>query len=123
MEQRIRVGKSTSIAWDDAAAWHYVVVNGRVLNLSPTHYRICRAFLTASETKQPLMEGQFAILAYQSYGQLLDETHISRRRTLIKHISMLNTRLSALGLEFCSFQGGYLLCISANAIKKMRQET
>jgi hypothetical protein len=122
MDQRIMAGKSSYIAWDDTNSWHYIEVNGTVLNLTPTQYRICRAFLSASETRNGLLAGKFAILSYQSYGQLFHETKLTRRTTLIRHISHLNARIVPLGLELCSFQGGYLLLFSANKAQKMLQQ-
>ena len=40
MSPRITVG-TYSITWDDT--WHCIEVNGSILHLSPTQYRICRS--------------------------------------------------------------------------------
>jgi hypothetical protein len=95
-------------------------VNGYRLHLSPTQYRICRAFLSSSEIKDGLVVGKFVILSYQSFDELLDETDLPRS-SLIKHISNLNARISTSRLELCSFQGGYILTFSAIPAQKVRQ--
>jgi hypothetical protein len=117
MNQRITAGKS-SIAWDNE--WRCIEVNGAFLYLTPTQYRICRTFLVASETTCRLDAGKFVILAFQPCGQLLDELGLSRT-SLIRHMSDINTRLVPIGLEFCSFQDGYMLCFSTGMIQKIRQ--
>jgi hypothetical protein len=110
MNQRITIG-TYSIAWNDT--WHYIEVSGYILNLTPTQYRICRAFLAASDTKPSLVVRKFAILSYQSCDELLDGTNLPRS-VLIKHISDLNARITTSGLELCSFKNGYILTFSSN---------
>jgi hypothetical protein len=111
MSQRITIG-TTSLSWNDA--YHCMNVNGYELTLSPTQYRICRAFLAESETKNGLVSGKFVILSYRSFDELLKEMNLPRS-ALIKHISNLNARMMTTGLALCSFQRGYVLALSSNA--------
>lgn len=117
MNQRMYAG-TYPITWDDT--WHNIEVNGFVLHLSPTQYRICRAFLSVSDIKNGLVAGKFVILSYQSLDKLLDETNLLRS-ALIKHISNLNARIATSGLELCSFQGGYILTLTANSAQAVQQ--
>lgn len=113
MSQRIEVGTS-SIVWEDV--WHTIVINGYLLHLSPTQYRICHAFLTASQRKNNSWFGDLMILAYRSLRELQEETKLSHT-LLIKHISNMNTRLSVLGLELSPFQAGYVLIFSSSSAR------
>ena len=116
MNQRITIGKSFSIAWDDT--WYCIEVNGSTLYLTPTQYRICRTFLVASETRCSIGAGQFVILSYQSCNQLLNEMSLSRLK-LTKHISVLNARITIFGLGLDLFQGGYILSFSSSSAQKL----
>jgi hypothetical protein len=116
MNQRIYAG-AYCIAWDDA--WHCIEINGCFLNLSPTQYRICRAFfLNCGATNG--ISGELVILAYKSFQELQEATTLSRS-LLIKHISNLNSRIADGGLQVCSFQLGYILTLSSNSGQKVQQ--
>ena len=117
MNQRMYAG-TYPITWDDA--WHNIEVNGFFLHLSPTQYRICRAFFSVGDIKNGFVVGKFVILSYQSLEKLLGETNLPRSG-LIKHISNLNARIATSGLELCSFQGGYILTLTANSAQAVQQ--
>ena len=114
MIRRLDAG-SSSITWDDA--WHRIEVNGYVLNISPTQYRICRAFLFSSSVPKGIT-GDLIILGYRSCRELQEEAEVSHR-LLIKHISNINTRIIQTGLQLCSFQAGYILALSSNSVQKV----
>ncbi|GHO88143.1 hypothetical protein [Dictyobacter formicarum] len=101
-----------SIAWDDA--WHRIEVNGRVLNLSPTQYRLCRAFLTVVP-QNPNITGtstDILILSYLSFDELQRETELPSRQLLTKHLSRLNARLACVDFHICPMrvqQMGFIL--------------
>ncbi len=116
MIRRLDAGRS-SITWDDT--WQHIEVNGYVLNISPTQYRICRAFLSSSSAPKGIA-GDLLILGYRSCCELQEETKMSHR-LLIKHISNINTRIIQTGLQLCSFQTGYILTVSSNSALKVRQ--
>ncbi|MBA2396827.1 MAG: hypothetical protein H0V70_29215 [Ktedonobacteraceae bacterium] len=114
MSQRIDT-ETFHMAWDDA--WHRIEVNRYILNLSPTQYRIFRAFLSISVLGTPT--GELTILAYRSCDDLQEEADLSHR-LLSKHISKLNARIVAMGLQVRFFQAGYILTLSSNLVQKVR---
>jgi hypothetical protein len=116
MTQEIRTG-TLHIAWDDT--WHRIEVDGYLLNLSPTQYRVCRAFLSVTSLTSGARE--FIILTYLPYEELQEETDLSHR-ILVKHISNINARIAASGLQICSFQDGYILAFSSLAKKAQKRE-
>lgn len=116
MKQEIDVG-TYRITCDDA--WHCVEVNGYFLNLSPTQFRICRAFFSTCGATNGVT-GELVILAYKSFRELQEATDLSRL-LLIKHISNLNARIADGGLQVCSFQLGYILTLSSKSAQKVRQ--
>jgi hypothetical protein len=105
------------IHWDDT--WHRVEVNGRMLTLSPTQYRICRAFLATSNLST--MTGEMLIVTYRTCNELQTETELPHH-LLVKHISNVNARIIALGLQLCAFRAGYILTLSSpNALSLGRE--
>jgi hypothetical protein len=110
MNQRTYAG----MIWDDA--WHRIEANGHFLNLTPTQYRILRLF-TEGIAPRLLFSDTIALLSYRSNRKLEAETELSRR-LLVKHISNINARIVATGLQLCSFQEGYILTLSSSSIQK-----
>jgi hypothetical protein len=110
MKQQICAG-TYPIIWDDAR--RCIEVNGYALRLSPTQYRIFRAFAEVVPSTIPVSD-EIAILAYRSYRKLEAETELSHG-LLVRHISNLNARTMSLELQLCSFQAGYLLIFPASS--------
>lgn len=117
MTQHIQLGGSL-ITWDDI--WHCLEVNGLLFHLSPTQYRVCRAFLTASQIKNSPLTQELVLLAYLRREDVLKETHVplSGLRT---HIYNLNARLATSGLHLSFFRAGYLLTFSPKPFEKRHQ--
>ena len=114
MKQRICVGTSYPILWDDAR--HRIEVNGYAMKLSPTQYRIFRAFTESIPLNVPVSD-EIVILAYRSHRRLEAETALSHD-LLVRHISNLNARTMSLELQLCFFQAGYLLIFPASSTQQ-----
>lgn len=110
MKQRIYAG-TYPIIWDDTR--HRIEVNGYARKLSPTQYRIFRAFAEVVPSNIPVLD-EIVILAYRSYRKLEAETELSHG-LLVRHISNLNARTMSLELQLCSFQAGYLLIFPSSS--------
>ena len=103
-----------TLSWDDT--WQRLVYRGRVLSLSPTQYRICRAFLLArstSPTEVITAHATLFILGYIPGSILQEKTEIVMQGTLYKHISRLNWKLERFAFHIDAFQDGYLLTVSS----------
>jgi hypothetical protein len=96
--------------------YHHLQVNGRLVKLSPTEYKLCMRLLRHSEWLQ-----QFALLrrerpdmeapnVYVSFEELQRCAHLAERLHVTKHLSNANGKLKIHGITIiCVGECGYTL--------------
>ncbi len=96
--------------------YHHLQVNGRLVKLSPTEYKLCMRLLEHSEWLQ-----QFALLhrehpdveapnVYVSFEELQSCARLAERAHVTKHLSNANGKLKIHGITIiCVSECGYTL--------------
>jgi hypothetical protein len=100
-----------TLLWDDTR--NRLTFRGRTLILSPTQYRICRAFLVAHAASSSVYAAHLFILSYVPTAMLQEQIEIFSKELLQKHISRLNQRLDSFAFHIAAFQEGYLLTVAS----------
>lgn len=92
--------------------YHLLLVNGHIIPLTRTEYRLCTAFLQPwlAKNKEPLMNNHgLYILSYATAKELQVQTSIASKQLLRKHISNTNGKLAPFALRIKAFEQGYIL--------------
>jgi DNA-binding response OmpR family regulator len=88
--------------------WEKLSINGRLIPLTPTEYRLCMAFLRHWQHHLTTQE-QLMIISYLSTGTLQRQTSLPNKQLLRKHVVNANGKLAVYGLRISRTVGGYLL--------------
>ena len=105
--QALKVGRAYKILYDDV--WHYIIINGQKMELSPTQYRIFRSFCSQQSASGAMLAGM-EIISYVPRSQLRHATELTEL-SLRKHISKLNSRLRGYHLQIQPLHDGYMLLL------------
>lgn len=96
--------------------FHHLQINGRLVKLSPTEYRLCMRLLRHSEwlqqfaLRQPEQPRQEAPNIYVSFAELQQNANLAARLHVTKHLSNANGKLKVHGISIiCVGDCGYAL--------------
>lgn len=88
--------------------WEKLSINGRLIPLTPTEYRLCMVFLRQWQHHLATQE-ELMIISYVSISTLQRQTSIPNKQLLRKHVVNANGKLAVYGLRISRTVGGYLL--------------
>ncbi len=89
-------------------AWEKLSINGRLIPLTPTEYRLCMAFLRQWQHHFATQE-ELVIISYMSIGTLQKQISLPNKQLLRKHVVNTNGKLAVYGLRISRAVGGYML--------------
>lgn len=88
--------------------WEKLSINGRLIPLTPTEYRLCIAFLRQWQYHLATQE-ELMIISYISLGTLQRQISLPNKQLLRKHVVNANGKLAVYGLRISRTVGGYIL--------------
>jgi hypothetical protein len=94
--------------------FHHLQINGRLVRLSPTEYKLCMRLLRHFEWLQQLSHlarpASEAPNVYVSFEELQHCADLAERRHVIRHVSNANGKLKVHGISIlCVGECGYTL--------------
>jgi len=94
--------------------FHHLQINGRLVHLSPTEYRLCMRLLRHFEKLQQQAHAAHSMSeapdVYVSFEELQHCADLAERRHVIRHVSNANGKLKVHGITIlCVGECGYTL--------------